>query len=244
VAFANNNENSTLEGTDNIAQGDHLYGGSGDDTLLGLAGNDWLEGGDGDDTLHGGTGANTLLGENTIGGSFKPPEGETGPHYYSENKQYQLTGPLNESGLWLLSVQGEGDSYTPLARLENWQPGQLGLDLGEPETPQPPPPQPVTLYEMHFAEKTAYIHTDASLAPAGLWFIGSSNSNSNSIIGSEFADLIITGEGSSGCNNIGNTVLSGGGSDSILGSSVNDYIRAGVNTGTGEDQGNRAMSHP
>jgi len=156
VGFANNDKDTTLEGTDYVALGDHLYGGKGNDTLNGLAGDDYLEGGDGNDTLNGGTGANTLLGgkgndtyiltndgqvdtikdsdgvgsiklgDNIIQGSFTPPEGETGPHHYSEDQQYRLTAPAEEGGAWLLSIQGEGDSYTPLARLEQWEDGQLG----------------------------------------------------------------------------------------------------------------------
>jgi len=240
VAFANNNQDSTLEGTNNIVRGDHLYGGSGDDIIKGLAGDDWLDGGTGSNTLLGGRGVDTYiltndgntdtindsdgqgiiqLGESVIKGSFHSPEGETGPHYhyYSEDKQYQLTGPVNDTNLWLLAVKDEGDSYTQIARLENWQPGQLSLDLGEPATPQPPPPQPVSIYEMHFQEKTAYIHTDASQSPAGLWFIGSSGDRANSVVGSKFADLIITGDGQ------GNTVISGGSSDSILGPVINYF---------------------
>ncbi|OYY65258.1 MAG: hypothetical protein B7Y51_03145 [Burkholderiales bacterium 28-67-8] len=50
-----------LTGTAN-AEGDHLYGGAGNDTVVGLAGNDWLEGNAGDDALDGGEGSDWLRG--------------------------------------------------------------------------------------------------------------------------------------------------------------------------------------
>ena len=50
-----------LTGTAN-AEGDHLYGGAGNDTVVGLAGNDWLEGNAGDDALDGGAGSDWLRG--------------------------------------------------------------------------------------------------------------------------------------------------------------------------------------
>jgi Ca2+-binding RTX toxin-like protein len=54
--------NDTLSGSDSIKFGDHLYGGSGADTLDGKGGNDYLEGGVGADTLIGGEGNDQLLG--------------------------------------------------------------------------------------------------------------------------------------------------------------------------------------
>lgn len=51
----------SLLGSD-LAVGDHLYGGGGDDVLDGQGGNDYLEGGVGSDTLFGGEGNDTLLG--------------------------------------------------------------------------------------------------------------------------------------------------------------------------------------
>ena len=50
-----------LTGTAN-AEGDHLYGGAGNDTVVALAGNDWLEGNAGDDSLDGGDGSDWLRG--------------------------------------------------------------------------------------------------------------------------------------------------------------------------------------
>lgn len=54
-------ENDPIAGSD-LAVGDHLYGGGGDDTLDGHGGNDYLEGGTGADNLAGGDGDDELLG--------------------------------------------------------------------------------------------------------------------------------------------------------------------------------------
>jgi Ca2+-binding RTX toxin-like protein len=60
VAFGGDTGDA-LTGTAN-AEGDHLYGGAGNDTVVGLAGNDWLEGNAGDDALDGGAGSDALRG--------------------------------------------------------------------------------------------------------------------------------------------------------------------------------------
>lgn len=60
VAFGGDTGDA-LTGTAN-AEGDHLYGGAGNDTVVGLAGNDWLEGNAGDDALDGGAGSDWLRG--------------------------------------------------------------------------------------------------------------------------------------------------------------------------------------
>jgi Ca2+-binding RTX toxin-like protein len=54
-------QSETLAGG-NVAAGDHLYGGGGDDVLDGLGGNDYLEGNAGADTLLGGAGDDILFG--------------------------------------------------------------------------------------------------------------------------------------------------------------------------------------
>ena len=50
-----------IDGGD-VAVGDHLFGGGGDDVLDGRGGNDYLEGGEGNDSLLGGDGNDVLLG--------------------------------------------------------------------------------------------------------------------------------------------------------------------------------------
>ncbi len=60
VAFGGDADDA-LTGTAN-AEGDHLYGGAGNDTVIGLAGDDVLEGNTGDDLIDGGEGSDWLRG--------------------------------------------------------------------------------------------------------------------------------------------------------------------------------------
>ncbi len=69
VAFGGD-AGDALTGTAN-AEGDHLYGGAGNDTVVALAGNDRLEGNAGDDALDGGEGSDWLgggAGDDTLDG--------------------------------------------------------------------------------------------------------------------------------------------------------------------------------
>jgi|GEM_PF-972242 len=233
--------NDELKGS---GSSDQLFGGAGNDTLKGFDGNDYLEGNVGNDILEAGIGKNILAGGkgndtyiiendgepdtiidsdgqgkiqldgNTISGTFKPPQGESGPNYYSENAKYRLTEA--GEGEWHLF---ENSNNTHLAILKHWKDGDLGIQLGEADK-EDDATETATFYEMDFSDKSIWVNTNATGAPKGLLYIGSNKANS--VAGSSHKDLIITGEGN-------NYVMSGGDNDHVIGGSGKNYIRSGSN---------------
>jgi RTX calcium-binding nonapeptide repeat (4 copies) len=146
--------NDTLNGSDSIKFGDHLYGGAGADTLSGLGGNDYLEGGVGNDTLIGGAGNDTLaggkdndiyqftgaFGHDTItdsdgqgsivldGATLNGGRAVTKGIWVSADNTTGYALVANASGGNDLLVVRAG-STDNIITIKNYQPGQLGLTL-------------------------------------------------------------------------------------------------------------------
>jgi trimeric autotransporter adhesin len=112
IAFGDDNAN-TINGTDN-QRGDHLYAGSGHDTVAGLGGADWLEGNAGNDALDGGAGADTLLGgsgdDSLTGGAHNDVlQGGAGTDRYTFAAGSGFDQILDSDGLGTITVAGIGD---------------------------------------------------------------------------------------------------------------------------------------
>ena len=119
---------SPTRGDDRIyayAEGDKLYGGNGNDTLIGNQGSDYLAGGNGNDTLMGGKGDDRLeggMGNDTY--LFNLGDGKNRIYDSFGNDVLQLGKDIAKQDLWFtrigsdLSIQilGKNDSIT----VENW----------------------------------------------------------------------------------------------------------------------------
>jgi len=194
--------------------GNRFYGGKGYDTYI-------LGEGTGADIIFDSDGQGVVKqGSNTISGIFKPPQEESGPHYYSEDEKYRITDTGQSE--WHLF---DNSNNTHIAILKHWKDGDLGIQLGEADK-EDDTTETVTVYELDFSDKSIWVNTNATGAPKGLLYIGSNKANS--VTGSNHKDLIITGEGN-------NYVMSGGDNDDVVGGSGNNYIRSGSNTSTGDD---------
>lgn len=246
-----NSANNPIEGSES-SRGDHLYGGAGNDLLKGLGGDDHLEGGEGDDILDGGTGNDTLNGgagydsyqlrlsdngENIIIDSCgdgqimlddTPISGSFGhltsaspgsPDYYSADRSYKLSRAGTN---WRLFAANGAGSYALLATLKNWTPGALGIDINGATVGDPLPD-----IGLEFPNSVAYLNFNASRATHGVVMGG--GTRSDSFTGSAFGDLISTGDG------LGHYVMAQGGNDIIMGGSGSEYIRAGANAGSNDD---------
>lgn len=207
---------------------DRLYGGAGDDTLEGKGGADRLEGGSGADTyvLTSGSGEDTVidsdgLGQiqfngNAISGSFGLLVGApaSSTDYYDHDRQFKLSKISDTE--WRLFVNEGSNSYVPVARLQHWQPGDLGIDINGAPVGDPQP-----TVGLDYPNSVAYLNFNATRATEGVLLGG--GTKSDSFTGSGYGDLITTGEG------LQNYVLAQGGNDVITGGSGREYIRAGAN---------------
>ena len=212
---------------------DHLYGGAGDDTLEGKGGDDYLEGGAGNDTYVlslGDSGVDTIVDSDgqgqikingsAIAASFSPlASAIQAGVYYSSDYGYKLSriGGGSTRGDWSLYARTAGGGYHEVARLKNWQSGELGLDTnGAPLGESAPTTGPGS-----YSNSVAYMNFNASNAGVGVFM--QSGSKSSSFTGSAHNDRIITGDG------LGNYVMAQGGNDIVIGGSGREYIRAGSN---------------
>ncbi|MEJ5129179.1 hypothetical protein WH367_24295, partial [Comamonas sp. MYb21] len=223
--------NDTLTG---LGGDDYLQGDAGEDTLIGGAGSDTLVGGAGSDTYVlnlGESGVDTILdsdgngqielGGVVIAGSFGQLSGAAGgPDYYSSDssRQYKLSQiGANE---WRLFAKS-GNDYTLVAQLQDWQDGQLGINLNGGQLGEALPTMGLS-----YPNSVAYMNFNATRSTVGVVMEG--GTKSDSFTGSGYSDVINTGDG------LGNYVMAQGGNDFILGGSGREYIRAGAN-GTGAD---------
>ncbi len=223
--------NDTLTG---LGGDDYLQGDAGVDTLIGGAGSDTLVGGAGSDiyvlnlsdsgvdTILDSDGSGQIkLGDVVISGSFGQLSGAVGgPDYYSNdaNRQYKLSQVgANE---WRLFAKS-GNDYTLVAQLQDWQDGQLGINLNGGQLGEALPTMGLS-----YPNSVAYMNFNATRSTVGVVMEG--GTKSDSFTGSGYSDVINTGDG------LGNYVMAQGGNDFIVGGSGREYIRAGAN-GTGAD---------
>ncbi|UBB16003.1 putative Ig domain-containing protein [Comamonas odontotermitis] len=225
---AGNDTLTGLEGDDYLqgdAGGDTLIGGAGSDTLVGGAGSDIYVlnlSESGVDTILDSDGSGQIkLGDVVISGSFGQLSGAVGgPDYYSNdaNRQYKLSQVgANE---WRLFAKS-GNDYTLVAQLQDWQDGQLGINLNGGQLGEALPTMGLS-----YPNSVAYMNFNATRSTVGVVMEG--GTKSDSFTGSGYSDVISTGDG------LGNYVMAQGGNDFILGGSGREYIRAGAN-GTGAD---------
>ncbi|MEN5181908.1 hypothetical protein ABE501_19290, partial [Comamonas testosteroni] len=223
--------NDTLTG---LGGDDYLQGDAGVDTLIGGAGSDTLVGGAGSDIYVlnlSDSGVDTILdsdgqievGGVVIAGSFGQLAGAAAigsPDYYSNdaNRQYKLSQVgANE---WRLFAKS-GNDYTLVAKLQDWQDGQLGINLNGGQLGEALPTMGLS-----YPNSVAYMNFNATRSTVGVVMEG--GTKSDSFTGSGYSDVISTGDG------LGNYVMAQGGNDFIVGGSGREYIRAGAN-GSGTD---------
>lgn len=160
IAFGDDQAN-TLTGTDNKLA-DHLYGGSGNDTLNGKAGADYLEGGAGSDTyllrtgdsgsdtivdadgqgqikVYGSDGSETTLGTSPI---KKLPNGTN--TWQTEDKRFTYTTSQEGDGSVTLLISGAGVT----TRVKNFTSGNLGITLPEAPAAEPAPSPVAATYDL------------------------------------------------------------------------------------------------
>ena len=217
------------------------------DALFGTAGDDELESGDGSDYMEGGVGHDTYIfsssdkgvdtifdidgdGALEIDGQklnkllFKPLNIAVVDHnvsqiYYTEDKRYRFSREENEE--WEIAIQKDGN-YKPLARIRNWEEGDLGIRIDR--TSHGVAPNTDYFGDLYHADKSGFYTYEGGKSPFGLTLHGSNNiAASSRFSGSPHGDIFFTGEG------VLHHINSGGGSDYIRGGSGREYIIAGGN---------------
>ncbi len=214
---------------------DRLYGGAGNDILFSGGGADYLEGGadydiyrldpsnPGGVTIYDSDGLGVIeVKGKSVTGSFNhyANASDNPTDYYSSDSSYKLSRVgAEDSGHWRLLARGDSGSYELLANLTGWKSGDLGLSLGG------DPIGALPVRGMPPSNKDYYHNINAVRATEGLILTG--GNRSDSIAGSDYADVIYTGDG------LLHYVVANGGNDVVYGGGGRDYIRAGSNAGTG-----------
>jgi Ca2+-binding RTX toxin-like protein len=245
-----NEQSNVLNG---LGGNDILVGGAGDDTLNGGTGNDTLIGGQGSDTYiySQGDGVDTIIdsdGSGQIVWDLVNIQGDAGAlsdkwkkfntHVWQDQKNSQDPISYNlqteTDGSKTLYIIKNGD----VLKVDNWQPGDLGISLGAGAQPLAPlhtyngdQRAPVTVNN----GKETYDWSATSWAADGTLTGGVAEENFNDVlVGSSDADKI-NGLG-------GNDALDGGaGNDQIDGGEGNDLIAGGagsdiIHGGAGNDE--------
>ncbi|MFZ5557165.1 MAG: VCBS domain-containing protein [Pseudomonadota bacterium] len=231
--------NDTLRGDDG---NDKLLGEAGDDTLIGGKGSDQLQGGAGNDTYRFsvGDGVDVIRDEDgqgsievdgqTLTGGKKLADGS----WISDDKQFTFTLVDNSDGGTdlVISRRGQGDGM----RIQNWQAGQLGIDLDDTPAEDGQTTFQVTGDQKPFVnndgdyEYDSYgnVVTTGQAQPGFADVLFGSGGNDN-LSGGDGNDGIAGYNGDDAIDGgPGDDLLSGGaGRDHILGGAGNDYIFAG-----------------
>jgi Ca2+-binding RTX toxin-like protein len=207
---------------------DAIYGGGGDDTIIGNNSTIYLEGNDGNDIylLQSTGGIDTIIdhsGDNqlqivgidgtvtVVSGVFRPTF-DGGQIYYSADKAYEWQMLLD--GDWRVSARNPSTGeYKAVADIDHWQPGEFGITLGTAAS--------VGRVILSDPNSPNYLNMDGAAATKAVQFQGGAKSDSFS--GSNYSDLINTGDG------LSNYVLANGGDDKVQGGDSKDFIRTGGN---------------
>lgn len=102
-----------------VSGDDVMFGGGSDDLMYGQGGDDEMHGDDGDDFMEGNAGFDTMTGnadnDDMIGGTVVALLGDVGDHMEGNDGHDVLLGdngkierPLDESGLWVIDINGRG----------------------------------------------------------------------------------------------------------------------------------------
>jgi Ca2+-binding RTX toxin-like protein len=239
-----------LEGN---AGDDELYGGDGNDTLLGGSGIDLLEGGKDNDTLKGGAGLDTYAFASGDGWDWIEDSDGLGIIRYDgidlaggENvaaNVWKQTTPAGKTFLYSLDTSTENNEtfqvltiQAPDAgggiRIRRWQPGQLGIVLGEAAPPLVLPPgsiAPATRQTAWYGEDHAVIESNEgsfTLAAVGdygeVW-------GSGQLLGNGSNNLLHNGEGDDELYGLGgrDSLIATGGNDRLFGGDDDDVLHGG-----------------
>ncbi|POZ51729.1 M10 family metallopeptidase [Methylovulum psychrotolerans] len=214
---------------------ENAIGGSGDDTLTGNKADNELTGGKGNDTLVGGVGNDTYIyatGDGTdtitdhegnnqikidgtvVSGEFKPTF-DGGHDYFSADKSYGLQ--LSAGGTYrLLMLDPNTHEYKAAADSPSSERVKLVF------------PTSATFINMNGSDYKNFsgVIVPGVPAPRGVEFGG--GTNKDSFRGTDYSDIIGTGDGASNDSN-SNYVNALYGNDQIKGGTGHDYIIAGPN---------------
>jgi Ca2+-binding RTX toxin-like protein len=213
---------------------DHLYGGAGADTLDGKGGNDYLEGGVGADTYQftGSFGHDTILdadgqgsitvGSATLAGGTKLAdnlwESADKTLIYTLVNNGTASQPSQDLIIGQRTAAGSNNINATIT-VQNWQAGQLGINLAGSSAPLP---NAGFVVMGSYLDSQRYTRdpslTNASSAPAGGWRVDAGAGN-DLIAGSDQAETLSGGAGN-------DFIAGGGGKDILLGGDGFDYIVA------------------
>lgn len=206
---------------------ENAIGGSGDDTLTGNDANNELTGGKGNDTLVGGVGNDTYL--------YATGDGTDTITDHEGNNQIKIDGTV-VSGEFKPTFDGGHDYFSAdkaVADLSGWQSGEFGITLGAAEPASPErvklvSPNSAVFWNMNGSDYTNLngVIVPGVPAPRGVEFGG--GTNKDSFRGTDYGDIIGTGDGASNDSN-SNYVNALYGNDQIKGGTGHDYIIAGPN---------------